>query len=153
MLGEINDGEMNLSPVGEMVLCVWNELPQRFKGWDTDAFIIMPNHIHGIIVKPDVGADLVPALSEANQGQPQGIGPTKAKALGDVIGGFKSLMTNEYIKGVKQSGWPSFDKYLWQPDYYERVIRDERELEAYREYIAHNPLGWNMDSENPEKTR
>lgn len=70
-------------------------------------------------------------------------------ALGHVIGAFKSLTTNAYIQGVRENGWPPFDKRVWQRNYYERIIRNERELNAIRQYIDANPANWAMDRENP----
>ena len=64
-------------------------------------------------------------------------------------GAYKSLTTLEYSKGVENYGWPPFDKRLWQRNYYERIIRDNRELDGAREYIANNPTQWELDAENP----
>jgi len=146
--GDVRDGEMCLSDAGRMILDVWESLPERFPFVSLDVFVVMPNHVHGIIICNDtgVGAGLVPALHAPQiEGRPQGIAPT----LGDVVGAFKSLTTHRYISGVKNHGWPAFDKRLWQRNYYERILRDEDELKAIREYIVHNPLGWAQDQENP----
>ena len=62
---------------------------------------------------------------------------------------FKTMTTNEYIRGVKTLAWPPFDRKLWQRDYYERIIRDADELDHTRQYIADNPLRWDLDDENP----
>lgn len=148
LFGKIQDYEMHPNHAGQMVLGIWNGLPERFPFITLDAFVVRPNHIHGIIIRNNagVGAGLVPALeAPAIEGRPQRIAPT----LGDVVGAFKSLTTHKYIKGVKNDGWPAFNKRLWQRDYYEHIIRDEHELNAIREYIAHNPLDWEEDQENP----
>ena len=81
-------------------------------------------------------------------GHPHGGAPT----LGDVMDWFKTMTTNAYIRGVKQSDWTPFYGRLWQRNYYERVIRDERELDAARKYIAENPIKWDQDKENPVNT-
>jgi len=60
---------------------------------------------------------------------------------------FKTMTTNAYIRGVKQSDWPPFPGRLWQRNYYERIVRDEAELGAIREYIAANPANWADDEE------
>ena len=73
--------------------------------------------------------------------------------MGRVIQGFKSITTVEYGKGVRNDGWPPYDKKLWQRNYYERVIRDEDELNRIREYIYYNPLKWINDPENPHGVR
>jgi REP element-mobilizing transposase RayT len=70
--------------------------------------------------------------------------------LGDIIGAFKSLTTNAYIRGVREFGWPSFDKRLWQRNYYEHVIRDAADLERIREYIVNNPAKWADDRLYPD---
>jgi len=61
------------------------------------------------------------------------------------------MITNEYIRGVKRSGWPPFRGRLWQRNYYEHIIRDEDALNRIRQYIANNPLGWHLDRENPQR--
>lgn len=68
-----------------------------------------------------------------------------------MIDWFKTMTTNEYIRGVKQNQWRPFPGKLWQRNYYEHVIRDESDLDAIREYIVNNPAGWDSDKENPER--
>jgi len=70
--------------------------------------------------------------------------------LGDIVGALKSITTHEYVVGVREKGWVPFDRRLWQRNYYERVIRNEREWSAIREYIVNNPLNWALDQENPQ---
>jgi len=72
--------------------------------------------------------------------------------LGDIVGAFKSITTVEYIRGVKQQGWPPFDKRLWQRNYWEHIIRNERALNAIRRYIIDNPRRWHLDRYNPDAT-
>jgi len=74
-----------------------------------------------------------------------------APTVGDIIGAFKSLTTHEYIIGVKNNEWKPFDKRLWQRNYYERIIRNENELNNIRRYIQDNPKNWETDIENPTK--
>jgi REP element-mobilizing transposase RayT len=62
------------------------------------------------------------------------------------------MTTNEYIRGVKQSGWPPFRGRLWQRNYYEHIIRNDQSLHCIRQYIAENPLRWHLDRENPDRT-
>jgi REP element-mobilizing transposase RayT len=70
-------------------------------------------------------------------------------SLGTVVGVFKSMTTNEYIRGVRDHGWPAFERRLWQRNYWERIIRNERELEAIQRYIWLNPAIWKKDKLNP----
>ena len=65
--------------------------------------------------------------------------PAPTAGLGDIIGAFKSIATHEYIKGVKQHGWTPFPGKLWQRNYYEHIVRSEKELTRIREYIRNNP--------------
>lgn len=140
LFGDVVDGETRLNDAGCMVVAEWEALPDRFPGVDLDAFIVMPNHIHGIIVVTE-GAGLVPALDGATTR----VAPT----LGDVVGAFKSRVTVEYIRGVKAAMWSAFRSRLWQRNYYEHVIRDEESLSRIRRYIVDNPMRWEYDRENP----
>jgi len=136
LFGEIADGKVVLNAAGEMVEAVWNGLPDRFPEISTDEFIVMPNHFHGIIW--NVGAPLVGALDPPN---PEPI-QTRASRLGAAIGAFKSQTTNAYIHGVNTHGWSAFRGRLWQRNYYERIIRNEEELQRLRGYMAGNPGRW-----------
>jgi REP element-mobilizing transposase RayT len=104
------------------------ELEKKYPDMGCDAFIAMPNHVHLIVFLFDE-----PPFSN----------------LPAIIQWFKTMTTNEYITGVKRLGWKPFDKRLWQRNYYERVIRDERELFRIQEYIATNPENWHRDPANP----
>ena len=66
-----------------------------------------------------------------------------------MVGAFKSITTDEYIRGVKKPGWPRFDGRKWQRNFYEHIIRDDRELNAIRQYIQNNPAKWEMVRDNP----
>ncbi len=70
------------------------------------------------------------------------VAPTKNVALGEIVGAFKSLTTNAYIRGVRELGWQPFEKRLWERNYWERIIQDDSELEKTRNYILENPLRW-----------
>lgn len=145
LFGEIVGEVMRPNDIGRMVRAVWGELPQHFPGIGPDEFVVMPNHVHGIILLGsalDVGAPLVGART--------GAGTRPAPTLGSIVGAFKSLSTNGYIRGVKEFGWPAFDGKLWQRNYYEHIIRNEHELNSTREYIENNPLQWALDRENPQ---
>lgn len=133
-------GEMQLNDAGLMVQSVWNEIPSFYPGVEIDAFVVMPNHIHGIVVlvgatpcsRPDDGGDDV--------GQARGPAPTVGLSLGDVVHRFKTMTTKRYADDVEQSGWPAFPGRLWQRNYYEHIIRNDDSLDRIREYIADNPL-------------
>ncbi|MFA7060673.1 MAG: hypothetical protein WC156_07630 [Pedobacter sp.] len=169
LFGEVYNGEMILNDAGRMVEEWWNKLPAKFQTVETDESIIMPNHFHGIIRIVEAppcqnNFDAVGAapcgrpdfdLMVETQGRAHGAGKTGcphggAPTLGDVMDWFKTMTTNAYIRGVKESGWTPFPGRFWQRNYYERVIRDEQELDAARQYIMYNPMKWAEDDENPE---
>lgn len=146
IFGEVVDRQMILNEAGRMVETVWRELPQHYAGIEVEAFVVMPNHVHGIIILVGAGAPACPD----NPGRPQGVAPTMSTmSLPDVVHRFKSLTTARYRHGVRQDGWRPFPGRLWQRNYYERVIRGEKELNRVREYIINNPLHWEQDPENP----
>jgi len=74
--------------------------------------------------------------------------PPKNKTIGDIIGAFKSITTNEYIKNVKSNNWKRFDKKLWQRNYWEHIIRNKKAYKNISEYIKNNPKKWSEDSKN-----
>ncbi len=164
---------MRLNPAGAMIQQVWYALPDRFPTMQLDAFVVMPNHIHAIIVLTDptinnpqatdspnnVGAPLVGAPADDDMVDGAGTRPAPTTrdsarrgtvSLGDVVGAFKSITTRQYIDGVNHRGWTPFVKRLWQRNYWERVIRNKRELDRIRRYIEENPARWYWDRYHPE---
>jgi REP element-mobilizing transposase RayT len=81
---------------------------------------------------------------ETQNGQPQGIAPT-SKTIGNMVGAFQSIVTVEYIRGVKTLGWQPFNGKLWQRNYYEHIIRNEQSHQTISKYIINNPSKWNDD--------
>jgi len=162
LFGEVVDGEMRLNDAGRMVEKWWAELNNKFPNIETDENIVMPNHFHGIVViaadRPgltngNVGADLrvCPESTGANDeitGAHTGA-PLRGAPLPEIVQWFKTMTTNEYIRGVKTLDWPPFRGRIWQSNYYEHIIRDEASLNRIREYIANNPMQWALDRENP----
>ncbi len=150
LFGEIVDGKMILNEYGEIVKNKWYDLINHNNYIKLDEFIIMPNHIHGIIeIEYNVGVPLVGTQTtdtqinetESKQGQAQGV----AHTVCEIIGGFKSKTTCEYIKMVKNGILPPFEKRIWQRNYYENIIRNEKHYKNVSEYIKNNPQKWNDD--------
>jgi len=173
LFGKIENDEMRLNPAGTMIESVWNEIPANYPGIDIAEFIVMPNHIHGIIVI--VGATPCGCPTHATQhpvgatprgcpthttphpvgATPRGCPPhgcpeTTRLSLPDVVHRFKTMTTKRYADGVKQCGWPPFPERLWQRNYWEHVIRNESDLARIREYIQNNPTQWALDRLNPQ---
>jgi putative transposase len=134
VFGDVVEGRMRLNGAGQLAAAVWSNVLERFPEIDLDMFVIMPNHLHGIIVLSNGEAAI-----------------RAAPTIGDVVGAFKSLFTVQFIDGVKNKRWPAFDRRIWQRNYYEHIIRDERDLARVRRYIDENPLRWEFDQENPQR--
>ncbi len=120
--------------IRDVIRSAWHGLPARFPGAALDEFVVMPNHVHGIIM-----------LTGAASGQ----GATRAGAassatLGQVVRAFKSISAIEANRVLARSGAP-----FWQRNYYEHVIRDEEELNVVRRYIRDNPVDWLKEPDNP----
>ena len=148
MFGEVVDGRMRLNDQGIMVRTIWEEIPDHYGHVDLDSFVVMPNHIHGIIVLVGATPRGRPG-GGPEPGQAQGPAPTASLSLPDVVHRFKTLTTKRYADGVTQHGWPPFPGRLWQRNYYEHIIRDEGELNITRQYIRDSPLKWEQDPDNP----
>ena len=127
--GAIVDGEMLLNDAGLMVQSVWQMLPVVFPGLLLDAFVVMPNHVHGLLT-----LDISEAASL--EGRP---------TLTDVMQRFKTETTNRYIRGVKGLGWEPFAGHLWQPGFHDRIVRSEVHMDRARAYIRANPGSWETD--------
>ena len=142
--GDVVDGEMALSDAGHIVRACWDDLPNHYPHVHLDAFIIMPNHVHGIIVLVDddiVGAGLRPAPTEPAPTDTT----TKRHDLPEIVRAFKSFSSRRINEMHADTG-ASF----WQRGFYEHVVRNERELDNIRRYILDNPLQWALDRDNPE---
>jgi REP-associated tyrosine transposase len=138
--GKIVEGETLLNETGRMVQAIWMQMPNHYRGCEVGAFVVMPDHVHGIIFITGVGAG-PRAWPGSEMGRAQG--PALTLSLGDLVQRFKSLTTTRYRQGPR----PAAGR-LWQRNYYEHIIRDEIELEKVRQYIATNPVRWEMDWEN-----
>jgi REP element-mobilizing transposase RayT len=143
IFGEVVDDEVRLSSIGEIVRRCWLDLPNHFL-IDLDVWVVMPNHLHGIILlrgKGEASGDSGDALDsypppDASPLRPYGTG---ANSLGAIIQNFKSISTRK-INQVQ--GTPG--GRVWQRNYYEHVVRDDADLERIRQYIDDNPLRWGL---------
>ena len=150
LFGEIVDGEMVLSDFGIIADESWRAIPEHFPNVDLGAHVIMPNHAHGVIgIRADESAsnDVV----AQHVGATQWVAPTttitrpagpKRDSLGAIIGAYKSAVSYRIHKEYNATG-------IWQRNYYEHIIRDEKDLQRITDYIDANPMRWNDDEENP----
>jgi REP element-mobilizing transposase RayT len=165
LFGEIKNGEMLLNNAGEMIEKWCAELSNKFPDIVLDTYIIMPNHFHAIIVntgavgahlrvrpdarlrvRPDEQAKMCPDGNNNILGEHINQGAHIGAPLHTVIQWFKTMTTNEYIRGVKTLEWQPFDKKLWQRNYYEHIIRNDRSYQYIANYIENNSDNWQQDN-------
>jgi REP element-mobilizing transposase RayT len=135
LFGDVQDDNVELSVAGQVVESWWGNLPLRFPMTGLDAFVVMPNHLHGILT---IQADPTVPI------------PEDVPNLSRILQWFKSVTTVDYTLGVRDHGWPAFPGELWQPGFYDHIIRNDRDLERIRAYIEGNPAGWTEDEFNME---
>lgn len=138
LFGEVVDGEMVLSDFGRIAVEQWERTAVVRPYVRLDVSVVMPNHFHGIIwIVNDDGV-----VGAQRRCAPTDVPNVLPRSLGAIVRGFKSAVTY-HINHIRNTpGAP-----VWQRNYYERIIRDERELNATREYILNNPANWSADSE------
>ena len=147
VVGEGEEAEMRLSEIGKIAKNFWLEIPQHFDNATLDEFIVMPNHIHGIIIiyygDDDRRDEALPRLYEGEYPHMSKISP-KSKSLPVIIGSFKSIVT----KTINQK-FPKIN-FGWQERFYDHIIKNEKELYNIRDYIYFNVLKWHLDRNNPK---
>ncbi len=137
--GKIQVGEMQYSPSGEIAQSEWIRLGIRFEGIALDEYVIMPNHLHGILwIMP---GDRIQHTSVDEKRT------DFARTLGTLIGSYKSSSTR-LIHNLERST----ERAIWQRNYYEHILRSAEDLEHAREYIHNNPLRWSEDQENVDQS-
>lgn len=161
VFGAVVDGEMRLNNAGRIADQCWRDIPAHFPHVALDAFVMMPNHVHGILWiaadDDDAGARHVGARHAAplpDAAAPTDVAPPRMEQFGKPVPGsiptivrsFKSAVTKHINEGRQTPGAP-----VWQRNYYEHIIRDDRALNAIRRYIAENPLRWHLDRENAQR--
>ncbi|HLE28800.1 MAG TPA: transposase [Anaerolineales bacterium] len=159
VFGKVTTGQMRLNAVGQAAARVWQALPYHFPGVTLDGWVMMPNHMHGIVIlagevggmrKGEASAPGSPDISDTRRAdasplpeRPHGTAP---RSLGAIVQNFKSVSTRR-INALRQTpGQP-----VWQRNYYEHVIRGETDLQRIRQYIVNNPAKWHEDENNPNR--
>ena len=150
IFGTIQKGKMRLNEIGRMANQTWEQSPTHFPQVKLDAWVVMPNHIHGIIVifkSPPAGMNQTVHTQWATHASPlrnnRPTGPSKS-SIGAIVGSFKSAVTKQ-VNAMRDTSGPS----IWQRNYYEHIIRSEPSMDRIRQYIADNPANWSIDPENP----
>ena len=160
LFGKVVDGAMQLNTWGFLAENEWRRLGQRFESLIVDEFVVMPNHIHGILMvlendrsesdavgarqkdsSPSGKTSLASPLQNAIQNNAKGV---SRGSIGAMIGAYKST-TARLINGLRRTSGAR----VWQRNYYEHIIRNEVEMARIQTYILANPAGWESDDENP----
>ena len=139
-MGDVVDNSVQLSQEGQIAAECWNDLSNHYGHVELDEFVVMPNHVHGIIVM--VGTERVDGFRPQRAGLKPA--PTPMHSLSEVMRAFKTFSGRRINQIRGRTGEP-----VWQRNFYERVIRDEKALSEIREYIVNNPAKWAEDMENP----
>jgi REP element-mobilizing transposase RayT len=146
ILGDVIDWRVELSPIGQIVCAFWFEIPKHFEVVQLDEFVVMPNHVHGIVMITGKRTS-VKCTGVKSNAPTRGndyyshISPRK-DTLSVIVRTYKSAVS----RWCRQNGYKDF---RWQRNYYEHVIRNEDDLVKIREYIANNAVKWDLDNENP----
>jgi putative transposase len=137
LFGEVVNEEMILNRYGEIAAQTWQWLENQYPYVELGAWVVMPNHSHGILIIHDDGRGGSRSAPTVK---------IKHKPLGQLIGAFKTVSTKQ-INLLRQTE----GQIVWQRNYYEHIIRNEREMENIWKYIESNPVMWYDDEENPAK--
>ena len=141
-LGEIANGQMILTDAGRIVDEEWQRTADVRPDAVLDEYVVMPNHVHAIIVL-NRAESLLRATSEKTSQRDVSTPRLIAGSLGAIVNQFKGICT----KRVRDAGVTDFG---WQPRFYDHIIRDEQSLDRIRQYVADNPLKWELEHETPE---
>ncbi len=131
--GDMEDGEMRVNEYGRIADESWSWLSRQYDYVEMDEWVVMPNHLHGILVIHCRGGSRTAPTETTNR-----------KSLGRLIGAFKTVSTKQINDIRNTPGHP-----IWQRNYYEHIIRGEEELHRIRRYITENPLKWADDEDHP----
>ena len=153
VFGEIVNGEMILNDTGKIARDEWFKTAKLrpYVELYEDEFVVMPNHAHGIIWIVDDGNNVGALRGNAQSRAEQRSAPTKTvapRSLGAIVRAYKSAVTYAINTAEKTRG-----SVVWQRNYYEHIVRNEREWNAIGWYIVNNPLNWQLDRDNIQNTR
>ena len=130
LFGRIVNGKVQLNGLGRLVEEEWRRTAEIRPSVGVDLFVVMPNHVHGLLWISDSQAECIPENSTA----------IRANSLGSIIAQFKSIVTK---RSRSLANSPS--QSIWKRNYYDHIVRDEKSLERIRNYIVENPSRWSED--------
>lgn len=133
-LGKIVDQNVELTWKGEIAQDLWAEIPLHFSYVNLDEFVVMPNHLHGILWIEEQN-DSIPSLRK----NPNSVNP-QAGSLSVIVRSFKSAVTRKVNQTSHTRG-----RGFWQRSFHDHILRDDQDLDEHRKYILENPIRWKMD--------
>ena len=141
LFGRVLQGSVELTELGRIARENWVAMPSHFANVNLHAFVVMPNHVHGIIeIGCRVGAQHAAPLPAALGGKRV----VEKGSLGAIVRSFKAAVT---LRARRELSWIG---EIWQRNYFERFLRDGQEFADAERYIGENPMKWELDRENPE---
>ena len=146
LFGEVKNGKMHLNRMGQIVELEWRRTPHLRPGVDLGDFVLMPNHLHGLVVirRGSEKRNLATSVSfRAHVSAPL---RRYSQELGSIVAGFKSATTTQINQQRRTPGSP-----VWQRNYYEHIIQDDEDSARTRHYILINTMLWDLDRYNPSK--
>ncbi len=143
--GNIVNEKMILNDIGKCAKKSWLDIPNHYPSVELDSFVIMPNHIHGIIIisEKSITRKSNVIVDEGHAPHLQSSEDLNFHTLSNIVGSFKSAVTKYAHKN-------SFKGFKWQRSFYDRIIRNERELHNIQKYIQQNPMKWSIEKDLPE---
>ena len=141
LFGDVVNREMTLNDFGRIADECWRTIPDHFANVELGSYVIMPNHVHGIIVITNQRRDAALLRPYDYDDNPHKIN-VKPGSLGAIVRSYKSAVSYRINKEHNATG-------IWQRNYYEHIIRNDADLQNKTDYIESNPLLWDDDDENP----
>jgi REP element-mobilizing transposase RayT len=141
IFGTVENGRVQLSPIGEIARACWVDMPNHFPGVKVDTFVVMPNHVHGILAIVERARRAVPLRDDQ-----------RLEAFRDPVPGSVPTMVRSYKSSVTKLVRDDIGNramHVWQSNYFERVLRNGEEFSKASRYILENPSMWHLDIDNP----
>jgi len=143
LFGDIVNGKMQFSKLGQIAHNTWPTIVEHRPNVELDAFVVMPNHIHGIVLifdqpQPNVGLRRTSAVTSPSQNNSKG---SHSGSLGSIMGAYKAAVTRAINLEMGLLA-----PIVWQASFHDHIIRNEASLNTVREYVYNNPANWEKDT-------
>ncbi|HLP87893.1 MAG TPA: transposase [Nostocaceae cyanobacterium] len=140
LFGNVINGKMQLNYLGQIAFNCWQEIPKHYSNTELDVFVIMPNHLHSILLITEIVGTW-----QCHVQPPRQFSKPVSGSISTIIGNYKSAVSKQINLILKTKG-----QSIWQTNYYEHIVRNEESFNSIREYILNNPQTWEEDPENTQ---